>query len=132
MITDKIIGLDFITSTWEVAVLENKKPLVTPNHQKGLITPLVVGSTEKGEMIVGKDARDQMLFRPEDTVIEVKRLMGIYANVPDSCIDRVSSLLKAECLGYLSRYFAIKATAFCISPLFARVSAIATIRSAAL
>jgi len=76
MTTDKIIGLDFGTSTSEVAVLKNKKPLVIPNHQEDLITPSVVGFSEKGEMIIGKDARDQLLFRPEDTVIEVKRLMG--------------------------------------------------------
>ncbi len=72
----KIIGIDFGTSTSEVAVLKDGKPHVIPNHQGDLITPSAVGSTEEGIMFVGKDARDQFLLRPEDTVIEIKRLMG--------------------------------------------------------
>lgn len=74
--TDKIVGIDFGTSTSEVAVLNQEKPLVIANHLGEHITPSAVSFSESGEMIIGKDARDQLLLQPEDTVIEVKRLMG--------------------------------------------------------
>lgn len=72
----KIIGIDFGTSTSEVALLEEGNPVVIPNLLGEVITPSVVGISESNSMLVGKDARDQLLLRPEDTVIEVKRLMG--------------------------------------------------------
>lgn len=73
---DKIVGIDFGTSTSEVAVLNEGKPLVLANHLGEQITPSAVGFSESGAMIIGKDARDQLLLQPDDTVIEVKRLMG--------------------------------------------------------
>lgn len=71
-----IIGIDLGTSTSEIAVLQEGKPVVIPNHVGETITPSVVGISKEGRFIVGKEAHDQLLFKPEDTVIEVKRLMG--------------------------------------------------------
>lgn len=71
-----IVGIDLGTSTSEVAVLKEGKPLVIPNSQGEYITASVVGLADDGRIIVGKEARDQLLLKPEDTVIEVKRLMG--------------------------------------------------------
>jgi molecular chaperone DnaK len=72
----RIIGIDLGTSTSEVAILEEGKPKVIPNSKGQIITPSVVGIDQDGNLLIGQDARDQMLFRPKDTVIEVKRLMG--------------------------------------------------------
>lgn len=72
----RIVGIDLGTSTSEVAILVDGKPFVIPNHLGEDITPSVVGISEEGEVIVGKEARDQLLLKPNDTVIEVKRLMG--------------------------------------------------------
>ncbi len=72
----RIVGIDLGTSTSEVAILVDGKPFVIPNHLGESITPSVVGISEEGEVIVGKEARDQLLLKPNDTVIEVKRLMG--------------------------------------------------------
>jgi molecular chaperone DnaK len=72
----KIIGIDLGTSTSEIGILEDGKPVVLPNHLNEKITPSVVGIGEDGTLIIGQDAKDQMLFKPEDTVMEVKRLMG--------------------------------------------------------
>ncbi len=72
----RIAGIDLGTSTSEIAVLENGKPQVIPNEQGDYITPSVVGIDNDGNIIVGKEARDQLLLKPADTVIEVKRLMG--------------------------------------------------------
>lgn len=72
----KIIGIDLGTSTSEVAVIENNKPVVIKNKEKKLITPSVVEISDSGEIIVGEYAREQLLIKPDNTVMEVKRLMG--------------------------------------------------------
>lgn len=77
----KIIGIDLGTSTSEVGVLEDGKPLVIKNKLGSLITPSVVGISDDGNIFVGEDAKDQILLRPEHTVMEVKRLMGSSAMV---------------------------------------------------
>lgn len=71
-----IVGIDFGTSTSEIAVLQEGKPVVIPNHLGELITPSVIGYSENGKMLVGREARDQLLLRPRETLIEVKRMMG--------------------------------------------------------
>lgn len=72
----RIVGIDLGTSTSEIAVIEDGKPVVIPNHLGEYITPSVVGTSDGGEIIVGREARDQLLLKPNETVIEVKRLMG--------------------------------------------------------
>ncbi len=72
----RIVGIDLGTSTSEIAYLQDGKPFVIPNHLGETITPSVVGITDGGKIIVGKEARDQLLLKPEATVMEVKRLMG--------------------------------------------------------
>ena len=77
----RIVGIDLGTSTSEIAVLKDGKPYVIPNHKGEAITPSVVGISDEGKIIVGSEAREQILLKPEDTVIEVKRLMGSDAKV---------------------------------------------------
>ena len=72
----RIVGIDLGTSTSEIAVLKDGIPYVIPNHLGEVITPSVVGISESGLPVVGGEAKDQLLLRPEDTVMEVKRLMG--------------------------------------------------------
>jgi len=72
----RIVGIDLGTSTSEIAYLQDGKPFVIPNHLGETITPSVVGIADDGRIIVGKEARDQLLLKPEATVMEVKRMMG--------------------------------------------------------
>lgn len=72
----KIIGIDLGTSTSEVAVFENGKAIVIKNKEEDTITPSVVGISENRQLIVGKEARDQFILKPNKTVMEIKRLMG--------------------------------------------------------
>ena len=72
----RIVGIDLGTSTSEIAVLENGKPRVIPNHIGEFITPSVVSIDDDGDIIVGREAKEQLLLKPSDTVIEIKRLMG--------------------------------------------------------
>lgn len=73
---NRIIGIDLGTSTSEAAVLVDGKPMVIENYEGELITPSVVGISQKGNIIVGEGAKEQLILRPDDTIMEVKRLMG--------------------------------------------------------
>ena len=72
MNNDRIVGIDLGTSTSEIAILKDGKPYVIPNHLGDYITPSVIGVSDDGSIIFGKEARAQLLLKPEDTVIEVK------------------------------------------------------------
>ena len=72
-----IVGIDFGTSTSEIAyVEENGNVVVIPNHLGELITPSVVYYAEDGSVRVGREAKEQALLEPENTFLEVKRLFG--------------------------------------------------------
>ena len=72
-----IVGIDFGTSTSEIAfVNEHKRLELIPNHLGEFITPSVVHISESGKITVGKDAKDRALLEPDCTFLEVKRLLG--------------------------------------------------------
>lgn len=77
----RIIGIDLGTSTSEVSLLLDGKPVVIANDEGELITPSIVGISENGRIIVGNAAKEQLIIRPDDTVMEVKRLMGTDSEV---------------------------------------------------
>ena len=72
----KIIGIDLGTTNSCVAVLEGGDPVVIPNAEGQRTTPSVVGFTDKGEVLVGQVAKNQMIRNPENTVYSVKRFIG--------------------------------------------------------
>ena len=72
----RIVGIDLGTSTSEIAVFENGRVQVIQNKEGDKITPSVVGMSEDNKLIVGKDAHDQFILRPDKTIMEIKRLMG--------------------------------------------------------
>ena len=71
-----IIGIDLGTSTTEVAVIKDGKPVLLNNYDGTVITPSVVGVDESGNYIVGDRAKSQLLLRPNSTIAEIKRKMG--------------------------------------------------------
>ena len=97
----RIVGIDLGTSTSEIAVLQEGKPFVIPNHLGEFITPSVVGLDETGKKVVGKEARDQLLLKPYDTAIEVKRLMGGTATVSMGGKKYTPQQVSAFILAYL-------------------------------
>ncbi|WP_368490556.1 Hsp70 family protein [Clostridium sp. BJN0013] len=97
----KIIGIDLGTSTSEVAVLENGKPFVIKNKEGKLITPSVVGISDSGAIIVGEYAKEQLLVKPDETVMEVKRLMGTDKKVSMGDNEYTPQQISAHILEYL-------------------------------
>ena len=70
-----IVGIDLGTTNSEVAVVVDGTPRIIPVDGE-LIMPSCVGLDGQGEIIVGREAKNQMLLRPEETILSVKRLMG--------------------------------------------------------
>ncbi|MBN2209712.1 MAG: Hsp70 family protein [Candidatus Coatesbacteria bacterium] len=74
-----IVGIDLGTTNSAVAIIDNGSPRVIPNRTGSPITPSVVGVMEEGgktRLLVGEEAKRQLLLRPDQTVAEVKRVMG--------------------------------------------------------
>ena len=72
----KIIGIDLGTTNSVVAVMEGDSPKVLINSSGNRTTPSVVGFTEKGERLVGQQAKHQQVTNPQNTVFSIKRFMG--------------------------------------------------------
>ncbi|MEI7657596.1 MAG: molecular chaperone DnaK [Phycisphaerae bacterium] len=72
----KIIGIDLGTTNSCVAIMEGNQPKVLINSSGNRTTPSVVGFTEKGERLVGQQARHQQVTNPRNTIFSVKRFMG--------------------------------------------------------
>lgn len=98
-----VIGIDLGTSTCEIAVYKNGRAEIIPNNIGERITPSYVGINTYGETIVGKDAKDQYVGRPDYTVMEVKRLMGSGQIVHMGKIEYTPEEISAEILKYLKK-----------------------------
>lgn len=72
----KIIGIDLGTSNSCVAVVDGGDPLVLPNSEGSRTTPSIVGFTEDNEQFVGQQAKRQAIVNPEQTIYDIKRLIG--------------------------------------------------------
>ena len=72
----KIIGIDLGTTNSVVAVMEGDTPKVLINSSGNRTTPSVVGFTDKGERLVGQQAKHQQVTNPQNTVFSIKRFMG--------------------------------------------------------
>jgi molecular chaperone DnaK len=72
----KIIGIDLGTTNSVVAVMEGDQPKVLINAQGSRLTPSVVAFTEKGERIIGQNAKHQQVTNPKNTIFSIKRFMG--------------------------------------------------------
>lgn len=82
----KIIGIDLGTTNSCVAVMEGGQPVVIANAEGMRTTPSVVGFTEKGEVLVGQPAKNQLITNPRNTVYSIKRFMG--CNFGETAHDR--------------------------------------------
>lgn len=78
----KIIGIDLGTTNSCVAVMEGKEPRVIANEEGARTTPSVVAFDDKGDVLVGRIARNQAITNAENTIFSVKRFMGMkFSNV---------------------------------------------------
>src|SRR5947207_3426442 len=72
----KTIGIDLGTTNSAMAVMQAGKAEIIANSEGGRTTPSVDAVNKNGERLVGQVARRQMVTNPQNTVYEVKRLIG--------------------------------------------------------
>ena len=74
----RVVGIDLGTTNSLVAVLEQDGPRCLPDPETGEhLLPSAVAFLPGGEVVVGNRARALAAERPFDSILSVKRLMGI-------------------------------------------------------
>jgi molecular chaperone DnaK len=71
-----MLGIDLGTTNTCVAYVRNKVARVVPSDKGSLILPSVVAIGDKGDLLVGNVAKDQMVVNPRNTIYGAKRLIG--------------------------------------------------------
>jgi len=70
------IGIDLGTSNSCAAVVQNGRPRVIPSRDGYNTTPSMVALNQRQRVVVGRNAKGQLLFNPTQTVHGAKRLVG--------------------------------------------------------
>jgi molecular chaperone DnaK len=84
----RAIGIDLGTTKSCMAIVEGGEPKVIPNREGERITPSMVAVSKTGERLVGQLAKRQRITNPENTIFQVKRLMGRKFDDPSVEYDR--------------------------------------------
>src|SRR5256714_14318857 len=104
MAEEKSIGIDLGTTNYVVAVMDGTEVKVIPNQDGNGLTPSVVAFTDKGDRLVGDQAKRQAVTNPKRTVYSIKRFMGRRHNeveseeklVPYKLVGGPSDLVKVD------------------------------------
>jgi molecular chaperone DnaK len=101
---EKIIGIDLGTTNSVVAVMDGTEVKVIPNQDGNRLTASVVAFTDKGDRLVGDQAKRQAVTNPKRTVYSIKRFMGRRHNeveseeklVPYKLVGGANDLVKVD------------------------------------
>jgi len=85
-----VIGIDLGTTYSCVGIYKNGRVEIIPNDQGNRITPSYVAFTDE-ERLIGEAAKNQATINPEQTLFDVKRLVG--RKYKDSSVQKDKKLL---------------------------------------
>ncbi|ABX08797.1 molecular chaperone DnaK [Prochlorococcus marinus] len=92
----RIVGIDLGTTNSVIGVLEAGRPCVIANAEGTRTTPSVVGYTKESELLVGQQARRQLVLNPKNTFSNLKRFVGREWNELDDNSLSVPYTVKAN------------------------------------
>ena len=72
----KIVGIDLGTTNSVVGVIEAGRPIVIASSEGSRTTPSIVGFTKDSEIVIGDQARRQLVLNPKNTFFNLKRFVG--------------------------------------------------------
>ena len=78
----KVLGIDLGTTNSAMSFMDGSDPKIIENAEGGRTTPSVVAITSNGDQLVGVTAKNQAVTNPENTIYEIKRLMGLRFDSP--------------------------------------------------
>lgn len=78
----KVLGIDLGTTNSAMAFMDGTNPKIIENSEGQRTTPSVVALTQNGDQLVGITAKNQAVTNPENTIYEIKRLMGLRYDSP--------------------------------------------------
>ncbi|MCQ2599016.1 MAG: molecular chaperone DnaK [Alphaproteobacteria bacterium] len=78
----KVIGIDLGTTNSAMAFMDATDPKIIENSEGGRTTPSIIAITQSNEQLVGITAKNQAVTNPENTIYEIKRLMGLRFDSP--------------------------------------------------
>lgn len=78
----KVLGIDLGTTNSAMAFMDGSDPKIIENAEGQRTTPSVVALTQNGDQLVGITAKNQAVTNPENTIYEIKRLMGLRYDSP--------------------------------------------------
>ena len=73
----KVLGIDLGTTNSAMAFMDGNDPKIIENSEGQRTTPSVVAIAANGDQLVGITAKNQAVTNPENTIYEIKRLMGL-------------------------------------------------------
>ena len=73
---DRIVGIDLGTSTSCLAVVVDGEPVVAPDSRGNRVTPSYIHVMEDGRILVGPQAKNEVISDPYSTIWATKRLIG--------------------------------------------------------
>lgn len=75
---EMIVGIDLGTTNSLVAIIhpETKQPVALKEHNTSSLVPSVIHFDEAGNIVVGEEAKKQLISQPQNTIFSAKRLMG--------------------------------------------------------
>ena len=71
-----IVGIDLGTTNSVIGVIEGGRPVVIANSEGTRTTPSIVGFTKDAEILIGDQARRQLVLNPKNTFFNLKRFIG--------------------------------------------------------
>nr|AGQ46526.1 heat shock protein 70 [Nosema antheraeae] len=81
-ISNKIVGIDLGTTNSCLSLIDKGKPTIISNEEGYRTTPSIV-SIFKDKILVGSEAKDNLLIHPKNTIFASKRLIGHKFNDKD-------------------------------------------------